>query len=101
MKKRWYGELKKIFPEFDESQVVDDALFKMPNAQHIVDIGFEQNKLVPYDTPCPGVLMCNFSQIYPMDRGTNYAVRDGNTMAEKILKGLTNVNTDTAQKEQA
>lgn len=101
LKKRWYGELKKIFPEFDESQVVDDALFKMPNAQHIVDIGFEQNKLVPYETPCPGVLMCNFSQIYPMDRGTNYAVRDGNTMAEKILKGLTNVNTDTAQKEQA
>jgi len=101
LKKRWYGELKKIFPEFDETQVVDDALFKMRNAQHIVDIGYEQNKLVPYETPCPGVLMCNFSQIYPMDRGTNYAVRDGNTMAEKILKGLTNVNTVTAQKEQA
>ncbi len=88
LKKRWYGELKKIFPEFDETQVVDDALFKMRNAQHIVDIGFEQNKLVPYETPCPGVLMCNFSQIYPMDRGTNYAVRDGNAMAKKIVESL-------------
>lgn len=90
LKKRWYGELKKIFPEFDETQVVDDALFKMRNAQHIVDIGFEQNKLVPYETPCPGVLMCNFSQIYPMDRGTNYAVRDGNAMAKRIVDSLSN-----------
>jgi hypothetical protein len=30
--------------------------------------------------------MCNFSQIYPMDRGTNYAVRDGNAMAKLILE---------------
>ncbi len=88
LKRRWYGELKKIFPEFDPSRVVDDALFRMRNAQHIVDIGFEQNKLVPHETPCPGVLMCNFSQIYPMDRGTNYAVRDGNLMAERLLDSL-------------
>lgn len=93
LKKRWYAELKKMFPDFDDSQVVDDALFKMRNAQHIVDIGFEQNKLVPHETPCPGVLMCNFSQIYPMDRGTNYAVRDGNAMAKKIIDKLQNNST--------
>ena len=69
-------------------QIVDDALFRLRNAQHIVDIGFEQSKLLPYRTPCPGVLMCNFSQIYPMDRGTNYAVRDGNEMAKHILRSL-------------
>ncbi len=90
LKKRWYGELQKMFPEFDPSQVVDDELFKMKNAQHIVDIGFGQNKLVPHETPCPGVLMCNFSQIYPMDRGTNYAIRDGNRMAAKINESLKN-----------
>lgn len=101
LKKRWYGELKKIFPEFDETQVVDDALFKMRNAQHIVDIGFEQNKLVPYETPCPGVLMCNFSQIYPMDRGTNYAVRDGNAMAKKIVESLNARTASEAKKELA
>ena len=99
LKKRWYAELKKMFPDFDESQVVDDALFKMRNAQHIVDIGFEQNKLVPYETPCPGVLMCNFSQIYPMDRGTNYAVRDGNEMAKKIASSLAARSAATAPAE--
>ena len=48
----------------------------------------EENKLLPHQTPCPGVLMCNFSQIYPMDRGTNYAVRDGNRMAARLLASL-------------
>lgn len=88
LKQLWYGELKKIFPEFDPSQVVEDGLFRLRNAQHIVDIGFEENKLLPHETPCPGVLMCNFSQIYPMDRGTNYAVRDGNRMAEKLMASI-------------
>jgi protoporphyrinogen oxidase len=88
VKKRWYDELGKIFPHFDQSQIVDEALFRMRNAQHIVDIGFETEKLPPHQTPCPGVLMCNFSQIYPMDRGTNYAVRDGNRMAERLLASL-------------
>ncbi len=88
VKKRLYSELKKMFPTFDPSLVADDALFKLRNGQHIVDIGFEENKLLPHQTPCPGVLMCNFSQIYPMDRGTNYAVRDGNRLAERLLAGL-------------
>lgn len=88
LKARWYGELRKMFPEFDPAQITDDSLARMRNAQHIVDIGFEENKLVPHETPCPGVLMCNFSQIYPMDRGTNYAVRDGSRMADKLMEGL-------------
>lgn len=88
LKSRWYGELKKMFPEFDPALVSDDVLSRMRNAQHIVDIGFEENKLVPHKTPCPGVLMCNFSQIYPMDRGTNYAIRDGNRMAEELMQDL-------------
>lgn len=88
LKARWYAELKKMFPDFDPSLVMDDELTRMKNAQHIVDIGFEEEKLVPHHTPCPGVMMCNFSQIYPMDRGTNYAIRDGNRMAEMLLKDL-------------
>ena len=66
-----------------------EGSIRLRNAQHIVDVGFEENKLPAYQTPCPGVLMCNFSQIYPMDRGTNYCVRDGNRMAERLLAGWT------------
>jgi len=100
LKTRWYGELKKMFPDFDPGQVVDDRVFKLRNAQHIVDIGFEENKLPPHQTPCAGVLMCNFSQIYPMDRGTNYAVRDGNAMAKLILE-LANGSEAAARKAEA
>lgn len=98
LKHRWYSELQKIFPDFDPSQVVDDSLFKLRNAQHIVDIGFEENKLVPHQTPCPGVLMCNFSQIYPMDRGTNYAIRDGNRMARLLMENLPESSSEDAGK---
>lgn len=88
LKTRWYDALGQIFPAFDRGQIVDDALFRMPHAQHIVDIGFRETQLVDHQTPCPGVLMCNFSQIYPMDRGTNYAVRDGNRMAQMLTDSL-------------
>ena len=91
LKARWYGELQKMFPDFDPALVTDDVLSRLRNAQHIVDIGFEENKLVPHQTPCPGVLMCNFSQIYPMDRGTNYAVRDGNRMAKMLMDSIQGV----------
>ena len=96
LKAFWYAELQKMFPDFDPSQIIDDGLFRMPNAQHIVDIGFEEEKLVPHETPCPGVLMCNFSQIYPMDRGTNYAVRDGVRMAKMLMESLASGTTDVA-----
>ncbi len=88
LKSYWYAELKKMFPAFDPAQVVGDELTRLRNAQHIVDIGYEEDKLVPNVTPCPNVLLCNFSQIYPMDRGTNYAVRDGNRMAEILMDSL-------------
>jgi protoporphyrinogen oxidase len=84
----WNTGLGTIFPDFDPSQIVDDHLFRLRNAQHIVDVGFESTKLVPHQTPCPSLLMCNFAQIYPMDRGTNYAVRDGNRMAEQLLTAV-------------
>lgn len=102
LKSRWYGTLAEMFPEFDRSEVVDDAVFKLRNAQHIVDVGFEENKLTPHETPCEGVYLCNFSQIYPMDRGTNYAVRDGEAMARLLRDGLverTRARTDPAAAE--
>lgn len=85
LKGHWFDHLGRLFPHFDRSQVIEDRLFRLRDAQHIVDLGFEE-KLVDHQTPCPGVLLANFSQIFPMDRGTNYAVRDGIRMAGRILE---------------
>jgi len=79
----WFKSLKNIFPNFSIDSVIEKKVFRFKNAQHIVDIGFE-NKIASHTTPFEGIYLSNFSQIFPMDRGTNYAVRDGYRMAEKL-----------------
>ena len=80
---KWFGALADMFPDFDRASVIESKAFRFANAQHIVDVGFEE-RIVGHRTPASGVYLCNFSQIFPMDRGTNYAVRDGSRMAELI-----------------
>lgn len=77
----WYSYLKRIFPEFDHTKIIENNIFRFKFAQHIVDIDYE-NKIPEYKTPLRNVYLSNFSQIYPEDRGTNYAVREGNRIAE-------------------
>ena len=36
-------------------------------------------------TPTRGLVLANTTQIFPEDRGTNYAVREGNQAAEAML----------------
>lgn len=85
LREHWFKALGDMFPAFERDSVLEHHLFRFRNAQHIVDVGFE-DKIVDYQTPCPNVFLCNFSQIFPMDRGTNYAVRDGVRMAD-LLEG--------------
>ena len=80
---KWFTALAEMFPDFDRNSVLEQQLFRFQDAQHIVDTKFEE-KLPAHQTPCPNVFLCNFAQIFPMDRGTKYAVRDGYRMAEMI-----------------
>lgn len=80
LQSNWFDALQSMFPSFDPTSVIESQIYRFKDAQHIVDVGFE-DKIVAHDTPCPNVYLCNFSQIFPMDRGTNYAVRDGVRMA--------------------
>ena len=82
IREKWFTGVKKLFPAFERSMVTESYVFKYGNAQHIVDINYEHDKLPDYQTPVPGVFLANFSQIFPEDRGTNYAVRDGNNIAK-------------------
>lgn len=79
----WFTDLQKIFPDFDEKQIVQSHYFKFKNAQHIVDQGYRE-KIPEYKTPVKNVFLANFSQIYPQDRGTNYAVSEGRKIAKII-----------------
>jgi protoporphyrinogen oxidase len=84
---RWFAYLQKLFPDFDPSRVVEKKLFRLRDAQHVVDTTY-RSRVPDYRTPLPGLYLANFSQIYPEDRGTNYAVREGKKIAHLLQQDL-------------
>jgi len=76
----FYQYLKKIFPDFERGQIESDWVFRLKNAQHIVDCNY---KIPPYKIS-EKVYQANFAQVFPEDRGTNYAVREGIKIADMI-----------------
>lgn len=81
----WKDGLGKMFDHFDATQIKSEELFTFRNAQHIVDIGYE-DKIPSYKTPVKNLYLANFSQIFPDDRGVNYAVKEGEMIAQMILE---------------
>ncbi len=77
---KFFEGFRKIFPAFDETQITEKHLFHLAHAQHVADVGYPR-KIPGMQTPLQGVYLSNFSQIFPEDRGTNFAVRDGKRVA--------------------
>ncbi len=76
--------IQKMFPAFDTSWVMDYHVWKDAYSQPLVTLHY--SKIIPpQTTPLPNVLINTMAQIYPEDRGTNYAVREGKIMAEKLI----------------
>jgi protoporphyrinogen oxidase len=75
--------LRRVNPEFDLSWVRERWVFREPAAQPIVTLGYEK-RIPPLQTNAPGLLLANQAQIYPEDRGTNYAVRLGAEVAAAV-----------------
>ncbi len=85
--KLWFSYLPKMFPQFDLKRVAEKFIFRFRAAQHIVDTRYEE-KIPKYKTPLPGVYLSNFSQIFPEDRGTNFAVSEGEKIATLVRQEL-------------
>jgi protoporphyrinogen oxidase len=85
LKNVWYDYLREMFPDFDRAEIKDEHMFRLRNAQHIVDTNYE-SKIPAYTSPVAGVYLSNFSQIFPEDRGTNYAVREGKKLAAMLIE---------------
>jgi len=74
--------LKKINPNYQLS-TISYQLFRAPFAQPIVTPKY--SKIVPsFTTPLNNVYLANIQQVYPWDRGTNYAVELGMKISELI-----------------
>jgi protoporphyrinogen oxidase len=81
---RYESSLRSINPAFDRSWIRERWLFREPAAQPIVTVGYER-LIPPLQTGVPGLVLANTTQIYPEDRGTNYAVRLGDQAAAELV----------------
>lgn len=79
--------LQQINPQFDPAHVKKSWLFKETFAQPIVGLNHAE-KILPIETPIPNVYLASMSQVYPWDRGTNYAVELGKRVAQLIVQGI-------------
>ncbi len=74
--------LKKINANYKKN-LIDYELFKVPFAQPIIPTNYSK-MIPPFKTPLKNVYLANIEQVYPWDRGTNYAVELGQKIANII-----------------
>jgi protoporphyrinogen oxidase len=79
--------LKIMFPEIERSWIRDHHLWRARWSQPVVEKHY--GKLIPArDGPKDGFHICSMAQIYPEDRGTNYAIREGRRAAQAITERI-------------
>lgn len=75
--------LKRFNPAFDESWVRKSWLWRTAYAQPVPPVG-HSHRIPSLRTPLPGLFFASMSQVYPHDRGTNFAVELGRRVASLI-----------------
>lgn len=82
---RFMPGLQRFNPSFDRSWVKKVWLWKAEYAQPIPTLNHSA-KLPAIRTPLNGLYFASMSQVYPWDRGTNYAVEMGRDLAAQVLR---------------
>jgi len=82
--RRFLPSLERFNPHFDPSWVKDSWLWKAPYAQPVPLVNHSQ-RIPDLKTPVPGLWLASMSQVYPWDRGTNFAVEIGHRVARRLL----------------
>ena len=77
--------LKRFNPNFGRSWVKDSWLWKTAYAQPVPPVNHSQN-IPPLRTPLKGLYFASMSQVYPWDRGTNFAVEIGRKVARLVME---------------
>jgi len=79
--------IKRFNAQFDRSWVKDVWLWKTNYAQPVPPVNHSQN-IPPLRTPVKGLYFASMSQVYPWDRGTNFAVEIGREVAKMVMEDL-------------
>jgi protoporphyrinogen oxidase len=82
---RFLPALQRINPNFKPDWVRKAWLFRTKYAQPVPLLNHSKN-IPAIQTPVPGLYFASMSQVYPWDRGTNFAVEIGRRAA-RIMAG--------------
>lgn len=82
---RFLPSLERFNPAFQRSWVKESWLWKTAYAQPVPPLNHSQN-IPPIKTPLPGLYFASMSQVYPWDRGTNFAVEIGQKAAGMVME---------------
>lgn len=66
-------------------KIENSYLFSAPFAQPVHTLNYSQ-KAPQFTTPIPGMYIANLDSIVPWDRGTNYAVKLGKDVAQRVIR---------------
>jgi protoporphyrinogen oxidase len=84
---RYLPGIQRFNPAFDRSWIKDTWLWRTTYAQPVPPLNHSRN-IPPLRTPVPGLYFASMSQVYPWDRGTNFAVEIGRKVAGLVMEDL-------------
>jgi protoporphyrinogen oxidase len=76
--------LRRVNAAYERSWIRQSWMFREPAGQPVV-LPNHRDRMPPLATPVEGLLLANTTQVYPDDRGTNYAVRQGEEVVDALL----------------
>ncbi|GAB4575894.1 MAG: NAD(P)/FAD-dependent oxidoreductase [Anaerolineae bacterium] len=82
---RFIAALPKVNPTFSPDWIRRRWVFRAPYAQPVPFVNQSQH-IPAIKTPVSGLYWASMSQVYPWDRGTNYAVEIGRRAARMLLE---------------
>lgn len=83
---RFLPPLQRINPEFNPDWVKKSWLYRTKYAQPVPEVNHSQ-RIPEINTPLDGLYFASMSQVYPWDRGTNFAVEIGRDAARMMQEG--------------
>ena len=88
-----YPYLKKINSNFEKEDIINYEMIEEKYTQPIIETNYS-NDILDNKLQEKGLYICTLPQIYPEDRGVNYAIKSGYNLANKIIEDNSNELTD-------
>ncbi len=76
--------ISRMFKDFREEWIQEVYLWKEPYSQPIITCNYS-DQIPSHESPIEGLYVSCMAQIYPADRGTNYAVMQGKKVANLLI----------------